>query len=338
MPADLWTEAARMTGCGLLIAAGAVPVGLTAWFLARRAGHSLLPRPRCWPVPWTGFELIVLFPFTAAAPTGLVDPLLAAGGFYQAVYGADALEKTWSPMRPLWSAAVFAPLWIGFLCLLVRIAYPKWKPARTPVTANIAGAVGSWLVIHPVVGLVHFAVTAIFLSLDWPPDSHPLEQSFREGRPPIDRILFAVQVAIATPWLEEALFRGALLPWLLGKRHRPALLMLIATGLAFALSVQQVEGRYSLRLGPALFAAALLAGGALLRVAVRHHRRTVGAIYASAAFFAIVHSTVWPTPIPLFVLGLGLGWLAVRTRGILASTIVHGLFNAVSVLFVLRGS
>jgi membrane protease YdiL (CAAX protease family) len=46
---------------------------------------------------------------------------------------------------------------------------------------------------------------------------------------------------------------------------------------------------------------------------------------------------VWPSPIPLFVLGLGLGWLAVRTRGILVPAIVHGLFNAVSGVFVLRG-
>ena len=40
----------------------------------------------------------------------------------------------------------------------------------------------------------------------------------------------------------------------------------------------------------------------------------------------------------LFVLGLGLGWLAVWTRGLLVPVLVHGLFNGVSVLFVLRGA
>ena len=52
----------------------------------------------------------------------------------------------------------------------------------------------------------------------------------------------------------------------------------------------------------------------------------------------MIHSNVWPSPIPLFVLGIGLGWLAVRTNGVLAPVIVHGLFNAVSVVFVLRSA
>ena len=60
-------------------------------------------------------------------------------------------------------------------------------------------------------------------------------------------------------------------------------------------------------------------------------------VYGSAALFAAVHSAVWPTPIPLFALGLGLGWVAVRTKGLLAPFLVHGLFNTVSVLFVLSG-
>jgi membrane protease YdiL (CAAX protease family) len=68
---------------------------------------------------------------------------------------------------------------------------------------------------------------------------------------------------------------------------------------------------------------------------LRRKRRTAGAVYASAALFAAVHSSVWPSPVPLFALGLGLGYLAVRTRGILVPVIVHGLFNAVSAVYVL---
>jgi membrane protease YdiL (CAAX protease family) len=84
-----------------------------------------------------------------------------------------------------------------------------------------------------------------------------------------------------------------------------------------------------------LFALVLVAGWVMARRMTRN-RRTVGAVYASASLFALVHSSVWPSPIPLFVFGLGLGWLAVRTRGALAPAIVHGLFNTVSVLFVLK--
>jgi hypothetical protein len=84
--------------------------------------------------------------------------------------------------------------------------------------------------------------------------------------------------------------------------------------------------------GPGVFAGVVALGwvGARFRPIDR-------GVYASAALFAAVHSAVWPTPIPLFALGLGLGWVAVRTNGILASFLVHGLFNTVSVLFVLSG-
>ena len=340
MPADLWTESARMAGCGLAVAACALPLALLARIIARRNGESFVPKPRRWPVPWTGLELLILFPFTAAAPMALVDPILAASGFYQAVYGPDAPESAWSPMRPLWAAVFFVPIWIGFLLLLRQTLYPEWSPTRGggAVYTRTALGVAGWFLIHPVVWLVHFAVTIAFFQLNWTADSHPLEKLFREGRPELDRVLLLIQAGIATPLLEELLFRGLLLPWILGKQYRAGLTMGIATVVAVALSVERtMDGAFSLRIGPIVFALILLAGWAILHHKLHRKQRTISAVYASAALFAIVHSAVWPTPIPLFVLGLGLGWLAVRTRGILAPTVVHGLFNAVSVLFVLRG-
>ena len=49
-------------------------------------------------------------------------------------------------------------------------------------------------------------------------------------------------------------------------------------------------------------------------------------------------SAVWPTPIPLFGLGLGLGWLAYRTRRLVAPVTLHVLFNAVGVGMLLLSS
>ena len=51
----------------------------------------------------------------------------------------------------------------------------------------------------------------------------------------------------------------------------------------------------------------------------------------------MVHASVWPSPVPLFLLGLALGAVAVRTGGVLAGTVLHGLFNAVSLVYLLRG-
>jgi hypothetical protein len=50
--------------------------------------------------------------------------------------------------------------------------------------------------------------------------------------------------------------------------------------------------------------------------------------------FAALHGAVWPTPIPIFFLSLGLGLLYQRTGGIVASTTLHMIFNGVSTLLM----
>jgi membrane protease YdiL (CAAX protease family) len=59
------------------------------------------------------------------------------------------------------------------------------------------------------------------------------------------------------------------------------------------------------------------------------------AVYSTAALFASIHP--WPTPVALFVLGLGLGWLAYRTQSLVGPMVLHALFNAVACLSAWRG-
>jgi len=54
------------------------------------------------------------------------------------------------------------------------------------------------------------------------------------------------------------------------------------------------------------------------------------ALYGTALLFAMSHANVWPAPIPLFLLALGLGWLAQRTQSLLGPMIWHALFNGVA--------
>jgi hypothetical protein len=56
----------------------------------------------------------------------------------------------------------------------------------------------------------------------------------------------------------------------------------------------------------------------------------LAAIFGASMLWALFHWSVWPTPIPLFFLGLGLGWLAYRTQSLLSAITVHVLFNSVA--------
>ncbi len=379
LTSDLTSELMRMVACGLRVAAVAVPVGLIAWRTARRTGEPVLPRPKPWRVPWTGFEVFVAFFLLNALVPLTLSSALSQSGFYQQVYGpgiytaaeiSGPLFETQAAVlggpaatviveqkaesaavRALWVGLVSLPVQVGILLLGLRLLWPQRHRGESwpIIPARVALAVLAWAILTPIVLLVHMAVNLVFAQLGWAATEHPLSR-LSGARPALDQVLFFAQAAVAAPLVEELLFRGALLGWLVGGRsmfdrvpgtsHRPAAdrrvwpVLVIAVVMALAMSRDGFSMLTPTR-GAVIFAVLLLVGWIGLRQ-LTHKKRTLGAVYASAALFAVVHSEVWPTPLPLFILGLGLGWLAVRTRGVLAPAIVHGLFNAVSVLFVLR--
>jgi membrane protease YdiL (CAAX protease family) len=236
---------------------------------------------------------------------------------------------------------VALPFELALLVVAWRSLYPRWRAFRGGIAARIGLGVTGWAVLMPGVLAVHAGVLLVFAALDWQPTEHPLTQLGELS--PFGQALFFAQTCLAAPLVEEILCRGLLLPWAIGARERnaggpqtpPLVPPVIRPWLVLAFSALRVIE--SGRIGPAILLATLAAGLGVIWVTVRHGRRHVRGVYATAAFFALIHSNIWPTPIPLFALGLGLGWLAVRTRGVLAPAIVHGLFNAVSAVFVLRG-
>jgi membrane protease YdiL (CAAX protease family) len=253
-----------------------------------------------------------------------------------------------------------------------RVFYPSWKPYRRdaavfksdaislevpiPIGAAFARAttlaILAWAVLTPLVLMIHRLVNWVFTQIDVTPEQHPLTDLARgEGW---EQLSFLLQACLVAPILEELVFRGILLPWMVGSRERntgglqtnpvgpasarPIIVMAIAVGMPIAALITALLNGSSGKIDPVLFAIVLAIGLAVLWICVRHGRRHYRAVYVSAAFFGLVHSGVWPSPIPLFFLGLGLGWLAVRTRGVLVPIAVHGLFNAVSAVFVLRSA
>lgn len=323
MPADTWTDIARMAGCVAAVAAAAVPVG----WVWHRVARARPPVPvRLSRVRWAGHDVAMTVFVVGLFVPAVVSLAVTSSGLLGHVYGPD--DATTPAVLTLWVGLLATPIQLALLVAARRVL---GRPKGGSWAADIAAGVWWWAVLTPVVLLVHGGTNALYLALGFNADEHPLTQ-IGADRPALDHVLFLLQAGVAAPLVEEVLFRGVLLAWLVGGRggfvERRVWFVLGIAALVAGLTGGERP------IGPVAFAVMLLLGWEGLRTRVRK-QRTVGGVYASAALFAAIHSAVWPTPIPLFVLGLGLGWVAVRTNGVLAPVIVHGLFNTVSVLFVL---
>lgn len=349
MPAEFWTEAANLATSGLLVAAVAGPVALVARAL-RPKGEPLLPPWKPWRVPWGGFEVFVAFAVVMYVFPPVLFGALENAGFFDAVYGPnfpapkatdidpDRVKEA-NTIRGLWANVFALPLQLGLIVLAVRTFYPHWTPAvlgTGSTGGKLALAVLAWLVLTPTVLAVHAATNELSKHFGLPPEEHPLTKL--GGRPALDQVLFVLEACVGAPLREEVLIRWLMLAWCVGRIRVPGADVgpltdarpVIVTAFAVAFAV------LSRNPNAIAFATVLAVGLAILWRFWRTGARRARAVYATAAFFALMHST-WPNPVPLFVLGLGLGWLAVHTNGLLVPVLVHGLFNAVSAVYLLRG-
>lgn len=196
------------------------------------------------------------------------------------------------------------------------------------VPGRVALGVVAWAIVTPVCFAVNLLANRLVTLSGSEPDQHPLTR-LGVGPDTFDQVLFGLVVCLAAPLAEEVLCRGVLLRWALARYYRPWLLLTLAIPIGLARGGPP----------PAVFAL-LVAGGWWLVAALDRGRlpiRTLAAVVATASVFAVGHGGVWPTPVPLFVLGLALGYLAARTGDITACVVLHGLFNAVSFVYLLRG-
>jgi membrane protease YdiL (CAAX protease family) len=153
-------------------------------------------------------------------------------------------------------------------------------------------------------------------------------------------VLFITAVVLA-PLSEEIIFRGILLPWQLrGGWEAQATIGFCAFLAAALLGVREQPVTYNP--GPVVFVAAMLLGiflipflsifGSTLMSESRPHSI---AIFTNGLFFAAMHSGIWPSPIPLFVLGMALAWVTYRTSSLVGAITLHAVFNAVSAIALL---
>ncbi|OWK44465.1 CPBP family intramembrane glutamic endopeptidase [Fimbriiglobus ruber] len=367
MPYDVLTQVRDMAAAAGLVAACAAPATAAVWALVARPLGSpvFVARPRI-PAAWSFFDVLFLFVLYTAF-VALAVAAISATGALRHVYGPDfpavgdvrvpdpdsagavgsgagseAIQSRARSVRQLygmWGTTAAVPLLLlaGLgIHTLIRGEPVRWSPRNVP--GNVVFGAVVWAVATPVVYAVHFAAIALVNATGGAVDEHPLAL-LGPGADLFDQLFFAFAVCVMTPLVEEFLFRGLLVRWAEGERYGSWVLMAGAMGLA----ALPGGGREQM-LTATGFVAVLAVGLAAFQWSGADRRwfplsalNTGAAVYASAAAFAAAHSGVWPSPVPLFVLGLALGVVAARTGGISGCVVAHGLFNAVSFVYLLRG-
>ena len=330
----------------LLIALAGTVVVAGLRFL--RGNSSVLPSQRCRAVGWTGPLVSVAFLIFF-----LVGPIILAyidsAALATRLYGHEVDEKTAGVVGLLVADLAASPLQIAAWYTLGRFAggrRPVFGVVPRRIPADFSLAFLTWMVLTPVVYAVSFVSVVLF---QWfsgqPPAGHPLMVAVQAGQAPVWLIVITfVQAVIAAPVREELFFRGIMQPFLADRPWGGDLALMLAAivGLSAhktgALVITAPLSLISLA-APLLLVLAVLpicriadSSGLFRWLPIRdpiRRRQAARAIVGTAILFANFHANVWPTPVPLFVLALGLGWLAYRTQGVVASIVLHVLFNAI---------
>ncbi len=336
----------------LALATGLPVLGLWLWGGQPRA----LFRPQRYRfVPWSGFEVCFVFLAAFVLLPAFLNDVLNRTGFFNWLYGpgfdpaAVPDGELMEARRRLWVSALAFPFQFIGTVLALRLLSGT-RPFQLGLTS--AGAVQNtvsgwlmWLVLTPPVLLLHIVVGwAYWVSEGVPPEQHVLTR-LAQGQPsPAEWILIVLSAIVIAPVLEELLFRRVLQGWANGRPRGAAIIIAVAFALTLGRSLEKItKGGDGANLGgafralePVLFVLMVIPvcflGERLIRRWLRQPY-AARAIFSTALLFAVSHD--WPTPVPLFVLGLGLGYLAYRTQSLIGPILVHALFNGVACLLML---
>lgn len=246
----------------------------------------------------------------------------------------------------LWAMVFAAPFQVVTCVLWFRWRYDSPVSALGLTLAHWQRDLGlallAALVLTPVILALHQLVVSLDAQLlQAPVEEHPLARLTRVELLPIEWVFLLGAAVLLAPLTEEILFRGVIQGYLTAHPLGGygicgfAVLLTYARSHDAIVATRATAGLAHLdALLPVLFALVLGLGF----VAVLHfaYDSPWPALYATAVLFATIHPT-WPQPIPLFVLGLGFGYLRLVTGSLLAPLLVHALFNATSMALFLAG-
>ncbi|MFL5338928.1 MAG: CPBP family intramembrane glutamic endopeptidase, partial [Gemmataceae bacterium] len=320
----------------ILTVALAVPICLgfaaSEFWVLRHGWRALFPPPlRDRFIRWGWAEIILAFVLLVLVPQ-FAFLLLKSIGLFQAVYGDDPdlaapQSELFQRCMYLWAATLALPVATAITLVLVRFIsgtrLRHFGLRRTRLPDRIAAGFVTWSFVAPLVFGVHFLIVyAQNYLLHWPVQKHPLEQLIVQDSRPAEWVLLVLQAVLFAPVWEELLFRGLLMPRL-AKHAWGGHAAMIAALLLAGLHLDRNRSLESA--APLIFVGLVWLVGGLATAGEAGPYRRRRAILGSATLFAALHANAWPSPIPLLFLGLALGWLADRTRGIVAPIVLHGL-------------
>ena len=265
---------------------------------------------------------------------------------------SKTLQQILAVRMSIWPMVLAFPFQVGIILLVLR-KQSGARPAQVGLTVHrfglntLLGAL-AWGVLTPTVLALHALVNFCYHSLTRvDPEGHPFQRLGQQHLMPLEWTLLALAAVVAAPVLEEFFFRGLLQPWFMERRWGTLASVAAALVVALARRAAGLEaawknGTFGLHeLEPAAFVV-LMTPVCLFadRVVGRWLTRpgAANAICGTSLIFAASHSIAWPQPIPLFVLSLGLGFLAYRTRSLVAPIVLHALFNGIATVMLILSS
>jgi membrane protease YdiL (CAAX protease family) len=302
-------------------------------------------------VAWSGLEILAVL-FAATLWPLLLYELFRRAGWYSWFYGSEFLagidkagadDPQLTRVRlGLWAVCSALPLQVGSALLILR-AFSGARPADAGLTSRrlgrnvLAGLLAAAVLVPGVYGVQGLLVWLIQF-LDLPSQEHSLTKLGQLSLYPVEWVLLVVSAVVIAPFWEELFFRGIVQPWVMSRPYGGPAALLAALTVALSSRMESLQAALRSRqnllfeLSPFVVLLALVP---VYRLLERRSKPAAG-LFASAVLFAWVHAAVWPSPIPLLWLALGLGWLAMRTRSLVGPMVLHSLFNGVAcVLLVL---
>lgn len=317
----------------ILCATMAAMVASWIWAIGRiRAGRRLLPEPKPRTVPWgTGSVLIVFLVWLG------INLSISIG--YMTLSGARGNHRS-----PTFTEQMALVSFINGVLLLVIPAILHLTSGATLADLGIdrrgltrqafAGTLG-FLMIAPFV----YALNGLAV-LIWRQNQHPLQQMVLSEPSAGIACLALLSAVVFAPAAEELIFRGIIQSWLAQLLRRPDVTE------DFALDADLTSS--SMALEPSTPGWGHLEEETDSRadptVTPRSPRDDVppigprptsaAAIVITSAVFAAVHLPQWPAPVAIFLLSVGLGTIYQRTGSLLASMLMHALFNGLSTMLL----